>query len=122
LVSFIVALVKSAVVMANELRAEATSYLPEAARWRAPPPLMRPRYSQIYALCERESLARALALSWAITPFVVPFDLFEPQNTIETAVKFLVNHGRLRQGSTVVIIGIITAGEEIVDAEQMRII
>jgi len=84
--------------------------------------LMRPRYSQIYALCERESLARALALSWAIAPFVVPFDLFEPQNTIETALKFPVNHGRLRPGSTVVIIGLITAGEEIVDAEQMPII
>ena len=76
---------------------------------------MRPRYSQIYALCEREALARTLTLSWAITPFVVPFDLFEPQNTIETALKFLVKHDRLRQGSTVVIIGLIMVGEEIVN-------
>ena len=63
-----------------------------------------------------------LALSWALTPFVVPFDLFEPQNTIETALKFLVNQEPLRPGSTVVIIGLITAGEELVDAVQMRII
>jgi hypothetical protein len=67
-------------------------------------------------------VGRAFALSWAITPFVIPFDLFVPQNTIETALKFLVNQGRLRPGSTVVIIGLITAGEEIVDAVQMRII
>jgi len=115
-------LVKSAVVMANELRAEAILVFTRSGKMARTAALMRPRYSQIYALCERESLARALALSWAITPFVVPFDLFEPQNTIETALKSLVNHGRLRSGSTVVIIGLITAGEEIVDAVQMRII
>ena len=88
-------------------------------------PLMRPRYSQIYALCERESLAWMLALSWSVTPFVVPCGLFEPQNTIETALKFPVNQGRLRPGSTVVIIGLITAGEEIVhavqDADHLRV-
>ncbi len=115
-------LVKSAAVMANELRAEAILVFTRSGKMARTAALMRPRYSQIYALCERESLARMLALSWAVTPFVVPFDLFEPQNTIETALKFLVNQGRLRPGSTVVIIGLITAGEEIVDAVQMRII
>src|SRR6266404_4456045 len=115
-------LVKSAVVMANELRAEAILVFTRSGNMARYAAWMRPRYSQIYALCERESLARMLALSWAVTPFVVPFDLFEPQNTIETALKFLVNQGRLRPGSTVVIIGLITAGEEIVDAVQLRII
>ena len=83
---------------------------------------MRPRHSHIYALCERESMARTLALSWAITPFVVPFDLFEPQNTIESALKILMKQERLRPGNTVVIIGLIMVGEEIVDAVQMRVI
>jgi len=67
-------LVKSAVVMANELRAEAILVFTRSGKMARTAALMRPRYSQIYALCERESLARALALSWAITPFVVPFD------------------------------------------------
>jgi hypothetical protein len=53
---------------------------------------------------------------------VVPFDLLEPQNTIETALKVLMKKGRLRKGSTVVIIGLIMAGEEIVDAVQMRVV
>ena len=83
---------------------------------------MRPRHSHIYALCERESMARTLALSWAITPFVVPFDLLEPQNTIESALKVLMKKGRLHKGSTVVVIGLIMAGEEIVDAVQMRVV
>src|SRR5204862_475142 len=78
-------LVKSAVVMANELRAKAILVFTRSGNMARTAAWMRPRYSQIYALCEREALARALALSWALTPFVVPFDLFEPQNTIETA-------------------------------------
>jgi pyruvate kinase len=82
---------------------------------------MRPRHSKIYALCEREAMATTLSLSWAVTPFVVPFDLFDPQNTIETALKTLMKNGRLRPGSTVVIIGLIMVGEQIVDAVQMRV-
>jgi pyruvate kinase len=60
-------------------------------------------------------------VSWGVTPFVVPFDLFEPQNTIEAALKILMEKGRLRSGSTVVIIGLIMVGEQIVDAVQMRV-
>ena len=52
---------------------------------------------------------------------MVPFDLFDPQNTIETALKTLMKNGRLRPGSTVVIIGLIMVGEQIVDAVQMRV-
>ncbi len=63
---------------------------------------MRPRHSQIYALCEREGLAAKLALSWAVTPFVVPFDLIDPQNTIEPALSTLMNKGRLRVCMTLV--------------------
>ena len=115
-------LVKSAIVMANELRAEAVLVFTRSGDMARTAAWMRPRYSPIYALCEREGLARTLALSWAVTPFVVPFDLLEPQNTIETALKVLIKQGRLRRGSTIVIIGLITVGEEIVDAVQMRVI
>jgi pyruvate kinase len=114
-------LVKSAVVMANELKAEAILVFTRSGNMARTAAWMRPRYSHIYALCERESMARTLALSWAITPFVVPFDLFEPQNTIESALKILRKQERLRPGSTVVIIGLIMVGEEIVDAVQMRV-
>lgn len=115
-------LVKSAIIMANELRAEAILVFTRSGNMARTAAWMRPRHSHIYALCERESMARTLALSWAITPFVVPFDLLEPQNTIETALKVLMKKGRLRKGSTVVVIGLIMAGEEIVDAVQMRVV
>jgi pyruvate kinase len=113
-------LVKSAVVMANELKASAIlaftrhGHMARYAAW------MRPRYSPIYALCDNPIFANQLTLCWGVTPFVMEFDFIEPQNTIETALKNLAAQGRLQPGDTAVIIGAISVGTEIVDAIQMR--
>jgi pyruvate kinase len=113
-------LVKSAVVMANELKAAAVvvftrhGSMAQYASW------MRPHYSPIYAMCENEKTANEMTLCWGVTPFVMPFDFINPQNTIETALKNLAALGRLQPGATVVIIGAISVGTEIVDAVQMR--
>ncbi len=61
-------------------------------------------------------------LSWGVTPFVVDFDLINPENTIEAALKTLVEQNRLRTGTTIVVIGSILVGEQIVDAVQMRVV
>jgi pyruvate kinase len=113
-------LVKSAVVMANELKAAAIvsftrhGHMARYAAW------MRPRYSPVYAMCDNDRSANELTLSWGVTPFVMEFDFIQPQNTIESGLKSLVAAGRLNQGDTVVIIGAISVGTEIVDAVQMR--
>jgi pyruvate kinase len=113
-------LVKSAVVMANELKATAIisftrhGHMARYAGW------MRPRYSPIYAMCDNERSANELTLSWGVTPFVMEFDFIQPQNTIENGLKKLLAEGRLAPGDTVVIIGAISVGTEIVDAVQMR--
>src|SRR5277367_951888 len=113
-------LVKSAVVMANELKAAAILVFTRHGSMAGYTAWMRPRYSAIYAMCETEKTANQMALAWGITPFVMPFDFIDPQNTIETALKTLVGEGRLFPGATVVIIGAISVGTEIVDAVQMR--
>ena len=115
-------LVKSAVVMANELKAAAIlsftrhGHMARYAAW------MRPRTSPIYALCDNERSANELSLSWGVTPFITEFDFINPQNTIENSLKELTDQGYLRPGDTVVIIGAISVGTEIVDAVQMRVI
>ena len=115
-------LVKSAVIMANELRAGAVlaftrhGHMARYASW------MRPRYSPIYGLCDNERCAHELTLCWGVTPFVVEFDFINPQNTIEMALKKLVEQGRLQRGMTAVIVGAISVGTEIVDAVQMRVV
>jgi len=114
-------LVKSAVVMANELRAEAILVFTRHGHMARHTSWQRPR-SPIYAMCPSEEVARGLSLGWGVVPFVVPFDLINPENTIDTALRTLADQGRLHSGNTVVIIGSILAGEQIVDAVQMRVI
>ena len=114
--------VKSAVVMANELKAAAIlsftrhGHMARYAAW------MRPRYSPVYAMCDNHKSASELTLSWGVTPFVMDFDFINPQNTIEEGLKTLREQGRLQKGETVVIIGAISVGTEIVDAVQMRVV
>jgi pyruvate kinase len=115
-------LVKSAVVMANELRAAAILVFTRHGHMARHTGWLRPRYSPVYALCAFDNIARGLALNWGVTPFVVPFDMINPENTIEAALKSLVQQGRLQKGATVVVIGSILVGEQIVDAVQMRVV
>jgi len=115
-------LVKSAVVMANELKAAAILVITRSGKMARYAAWMRPHYSPIYALCPSDNAAGGLTLSWGVTPFVVPFDLINPENTIETSLKILVEQSRLRKGTTVVIIGSILVGDQIVDAVQMRVV
>ncbi len=61
--------------MANELKAEAILVITRHGHMARHTAWMRPRYSQIYALCAREDVAGGLTLSSTITPFVIPFDM-----------------------------------------------
>ena len=114
--------VKSAVVMANELKAEAILVFTRHGSMARYTGWLRPHYSTVYGLCARESVARGLAISWGVTPMVIPFDLINPQNTIETALKIMIEQGQLQKGQTVVIIGSILSGDQIIDAVQMRVV
>ena len=115
-------LVKSAVVMANELKAAAILAFTRHGHMAAYASWMRPRYSSVIALCDNEKTANELTLRWGAVPFVMEFDFINPQNTIETGLKMLTEQGRLNPGDTVVIIGAISVGTEIVDAVQMRVV
>jgi len=115
-------LVKSAVVMANELKAAAILVFTRHGSMARYASWMRPHYSPIYALCDNDICANELAVNWGVTPFVMPFDFIDPQNTVENALKNLADEGRLQPGATVVIIGAISVGTEIVDAVQMRVV
>jgi pyruvate kinase len=83
---------------------------------------MRPRSSPIYAMCDNQRTANELTLNWGVTPFVMEFDFINPQSTIESGLKKLTELGHLHPGETVVIIGAISVGTEIVDAVQMRVV
>src|SRR6266700_2069659 len=115
-------LVKSAVIMANELKAEAILVFTRRGHMAHCTGWMRPRYSQIFGVCENKDVAEGLTLIWGVTPLVIAFNHANPEETIELAMKTLVAKGRLRQGNTLVVISSISAGEQIVDAVQMRVV
>jgi pyruvate kinase len=106
--------------MANELKAAALLVFTRQGSMAQYASWMRPHYSPIYAMCENEKAANEMALCWGVTAFVMPFDLINPQNTIEAALKNLAEQGRLQPSAIAVIIGAISVGTEIVDAIQMR--
>ena len=114
-------MVKSAVVMANELKCDMLvftrmGHMAQHTAW------MRPHGSKIYGLCARDEVANRLTLNWGVTPVVVPFDMINPENTIEDALREMVQKEYIKKNQTVVIIGSILVGEQIVDAVQMRVV
>ncbi|HWN93829.1 MAG TPA: pyruvate kinase [Methylomirabilota bacterium] len=113
---------KSAVVMADELRAEALLVLTLRGNMARHTAWMRPRYSPIYGFCDNWEVSDALALNWGVTPHVIEFDHVNPDKTIHNAVAKLMNDGILKKGNTIVIISSIAAGDTTVDAVQMRTI
>ena len=115
-------LVKSAVVMANELKAEAIVVFTIRGNMARHSAWMRPRYSAIYAVCENWTVANALSLNWGVTPLVASFNHADPEKTIDPALQTLIAKGMLHKGNTIVVISSITVGEQIVDAVQMRVV
>ena len=89
--------VKSAVVMANELKADAIRSLRGMVAWRVMPAGCVRTLHGLWPV-PRDAVARGLSLSWGVKPMVIPFDLINPQNTIETALKLLIEQGLLKKG------------------------
>ncbi|HEX3799125.1 MAG TPA: pyruvate kinase [Verrucomicrobiae bacterium] len=111
---------KSAVVMANELRAQAIISMIRGGSMTRYLSWLRPKYSLIYALGPRQDIAEQLTLNWAVTPVVIPFDPFDLDGNIELALKTLVEKKMLKPGNNVVVVSSIQATNQIVDAVQMR--
>src|SRR5437773_951499 len=76
-------MVKSAVVMANELRADAILVFTMRGNMARHTAWMRPRFSPVYAICENRMVADLLTLNWAVTPLIIPFDHERPERTID---------------------------------------
>jgi pyruvate kinase len=113
-------MIKSAAVMANELKAEALivftlhGSMARYASW------MRPHFSTIFAICNNHDVAQSLTLHWGVVPIVLSFTHREPSANIDSAIEALLQKKYIHHGQTVVIVSSITSGEQVVDAVQMR--
>jgi pyruvate kinase len=115
-------LVKSAVVMADELRADAILVFTIRGNMARHAAALRPRHSPIHAIFEFPGVADSLSLNWGVHTILHPFDHAHPEKTIESALTDLTKAGVLKQGQTTVVISSISAGKQIVDVIEMRVV
>ena len=111
---------KSAVVMANELRANAIVSLIRSGGMTRSLSWLRPRYSVIYAVGQDQDVAQELTLHWGVVPLLMKFDPHNLDKNIESALHLLHEKKFLRKGNTVVVVSSIQSGDQVVDAVQMR--
>ena len=113
-------LVRSAVGLADDIKANAIlvftkrGHLARFASW------MRPRHSVVYAFTDRWPTADGLTLLRGVIPRVVAFNSQDPDRTVDAAVTQLMNDGLLRRGDTVVVVTNMASGERIVDGVKIR--
>jgi pyruvate kinase len=117
-------LVRSAAVLADQLKADALLVFTLRGTMARAAAAARPRYSPILAVCEQPEIAAGLSLHWGVQAFVLPFNHDRPEQTVETALRALVEKGRLKPGQTVVVISSISAGDpsQFVDVVEMRVV
>jgi pyruvate kinase len=112
---------RSAVVMANELRARGIvvftrhGHTARFASW------LRPQHSPIFAFTDSPAVRQQLNLQWAVTPLLLEFNA-DPETTIRHAVQQLLDQRLLTAGDQVVIISDMLAHDKLVNAVQMRVV
>ncbi len=113
-------LVRSAVGLADDIKADAMlvftkrGHMARFASW------MRPRHSVVYAFTDRWPTADGMTLLRGVIPRVVAFNSQDPDRTVDAAVAQLMNDGLLRRGDTVVVVTNMASGERIVDGVKIR--
>jgi pyruvate kinase len=111
---------KSAVVLANQLRAQAIVTLIRHGSMTRSISWLRPRFSPIYAVGQSREVAGELTLNWGVVPVIVPFDPFDLEANIDKALQTLAERRLIHRGNHVVVVSTIAAGDGLVDAIHLR--
>jgi len=114
-------IVRSAVVMANELKAKGILVFTRYGHMAQYTSWMRPEPSPIFAFTNSERVRDQLNLYWGVSPHVIQFS-DDPEVTILRAQQSLLDRNLLAKGDQVVIISDILARDKLINAVQMRIV
>ena len=111
--------IRSAVVMANELNAKGIlvftrqGFMARCTSW------LRPKSTPIYAFTSKPTVCNQLCLNWGVTPFVIEFS-DDPEVTILRAQKVLREQSLLTRGDQVVVVTDVLARDKLINTVQMR--
>lgn len=114
-------IVRSAVVMANELKAKGILVFTRYGHMAQYTSWLRPEPSLIFAFTNSERLRNQLNLYWGVNPQVIEFSS-DPEITILRAEQVLLERRLLAKGDQVVIISDILARDKLINAVQMRLV
>jgi len=114
-------MVRSAVVMADELKAKGILVFTRYGHMAQYTSWLRPQHSSIFAFTNSARVRNQLALLWGVTPLLIEFDS-DPEVTIQRAKRVLLEQKLVAKGDQVVIISDILARDKLINAVQMRLV
>jgi pyruvate kinase len=116
-------LVRSAVMLADQLRAAAILVFTRSGKLARYTSWMRPSFSPIYAFCDREYLAGQLTLLRGVTPMILPSCSEDPEGSVEGAIQRLKSRHLVKTGDVVVIlVPHATTDDREVDSVKMHVV
>lgn len=114
-----VKLLKSAVVMANELPGSLLLTFTRQGFMAQGLAAMRPRRAMILAFTPSLDPLRQLRFLRGVEPYLMTFST-DPDATIENAVQYLRHHGRVSVGAKLIVVTDILSQDRLVDSVQLR--
>ncbi len=107
-------MVKAAVVMAREIRADALIVFTRSGGMARNAAWLRPESTPLYAFTDRERLLNQLTIHWGIAPFMMAFE-DDPSLNVDHAIDILKAHGKLKAGDTVVAVTEVSVRGRMID-------
>lgn len=111
--------VASAVVLANSLTRSKLIVFTQHGTMARNTSNLRPEHSTIFAFTPREEVRQQLSICWGVCPQRIEFS-DDPNETIETAAKFLREQKLISRGDNLVVISDVRARDERIDCVLLR--
>ena len=112
-------MLRSAVVMANELRAAGIVVFTRRGFVAQGVAALRPENSPIFAFTNMPVVLRQMRLLRGVEPIYTTFGS-DPENTVQKSIQMLVHAGHVRPGEKVVVVSDILASDRLINSIQLR--
>jgi len=112
-------LLRSAVVMANELRAAGIVVFTRRGFVAQGIAALRPECSPVFAFTNMPVVLRQMRLLRGVEPIFTTFGS-DPENTVQKAIQMLVRAGHVVSGDKVVVVSDILASDRLINSIQLR--
>jgi pyruvate kinase len=112
-------LFRSAVIMANELRASGILVFTRRGFVAQGVAVLRPKYTPVFAFTGVRTTLRQMRMLRGVEPFLMKFDP-DPEATVQKAIGLLRAQGHVSPGDKVVVVSDILAADRLINSIQLR--